>query len=526
MNRVVLSTAAALFLLGGSIFLYKHVSLGMALWPDPSARVWRIDFGMTVRGDGRPAQIELAIPESDERQNVLDEESIDDGLALRIVDDEKGRRAIWSGRIDGTRHLAYGVRIHIPRAEVEIDAERVGLVPAPRGRRPAPKPSPEVQSLLKELGMADGEDPEAIIASSFSFVVHDIETAANGSDDPRIVLRTREGSNEGKTRLLLDLLRGAGVESRLASGVRLRSRGQSWIERFVEAAADGRAVPLIVSSERPNDFPANFLLLKRGEGEVLQTQGLQASSFDVSVLRETLPPDEMAAFVAPHNPFWRAISLYRLPIETRRILSILLVIPLAALVAAGYRNLVGVRTFGTFMPLLLALSLYETNVVIGVLLVAVCLAVGVFGRLLLDRLRLLFVPRICLLLSLVILTVTSLAQIGYAWGGRELMGGLLFPIVILAMLIERISVNTMEEGMRSTAQLLIGSFGLSALVYPLFRSAGLGHLFLGFPELIFCVMACLVLMGGYTGYRVAELVRFRSLLDAPEPGDAGPGSRA
>ncbi|MEZ4290173.1 MAG: UUP1 family membrane protein [Myxococcota bacterium] len=239
MNRVVLSTAAALFLLGGSIFLYKHVSLGMALWPDPSARVWRIDFGMTVRGDGRPAQIELAIPESDERQNVLDEESIDDGLALRIVDDEKGRRAIWSGRIDGTRHLAYGVRIHIPRAEVEIDAERVGLVPAPRGRRPAPKPSPEVQSLLKELGMADGEDPEAIIASSFSFVVHDIETAANGSDDPRIVLRTREGSNEGKTRLLLDLLRGAGVESRsprayaCAAGVRAGSNASSRRRRTV-----------------------------------------------------------------------------------------------------------------------------------------------------------------------------------------------------------------------------------------------------------------------------------------------------
>jgi hypothetical protein len=36
-----------------------------------------------------------------------------------------------------------------------------------------------------------------------------------------------------------------------------------------------------------------------------------------------------------------------------------------------------------------------------------------------------------------------------------------------------------------------------------------------FPELVFVVMGVLVLMGGYTGYRLAELVRFRMLTSAP-----------
>jgi hypothetical protein len=32
-----------------------------------------------------------------------------------------------------------------------------------------------------------------------------------------------------------------------------------------------------------------------------------------------------------------------------------------------------------------------------------------------------------------------------------------------------------------------------------------------FPELTFCAMGALVWIGGYTGYRVSDLLRFRSL---------------
>ena len=52
---------------------------------------------------------------------------------------------------------------------------------------------------------------------------------------------------------------------------------------------------------------------------------------------------------------------------------------------------------------------------------------------------------------------------------------------------------------------------LASLAYPIFRSATIGHLFFGFPELILCVMSGLVLVGGYTGYRLSELWRFRSM---------------
>ena len=53
-------------------------------------------------------------------------------------------------------------------------------------------------------------------------------------------------------------------------------------------------------------------------------------------------------------------------------------------------------------------------------------------------------------------------------------------------------------------------------VYPVLRDPTAEYVMFSFPELTFCVMGVLVWIGGYTGYRLLDLVRFRSF--------AGPGS--
>lgn len=520
MNRAVIWTAAVLILLGGSTFLYKHLVLGMELRLDPRARVWRVEMEVTALGQNRRGRIELTVPRADDQQVLLDEQTFDDGLDYLLNEKtERGRdrfgperRATWSGPIEETKSVAYTFRVHLPELPEDTPLGSLGP-PPPEEKKRRPAVAPPIAELLERLGVEQGDDSDAIIASSFGFVAHEIESVNGGSDDPRIALRAREGSEIGKSRLLVALLQGAGVDARIATGVKLRSAGRVDTTRFVEAWTRGEWVPLMVSSESPSDFPSDFVVIARGDRPLVATNGITNSHLDLQVIRESLRPSELASFVSPKSPFWRAMSLYRLPIETQSILRILLLIPIAVLIAAAFRNLIGIRTFGTFMPLLIALSLRETTLSTGLLLVSAVLSAGVVSRLLLDRLRLLFVPRICLLLCVVILFVTALAQLGYEVGGRGLMSGLLFPIVIFAMLIERISVTTLEEGWQSSLKLMAGSFLLSAIAYPIFRSEWLTYIFFGFPELILCVMGALVLIGGYTGYRVAELWRFRSLVD-------------
>ncbi len=157
------------------------------------------------------------------------------------------------------------------------------------------------------------------------------------------------------------------------------------------------------------------------------------------------------------------------------------------------------------------MALRGTPLLIGLALVALVMAVGVFGRVALDRLRLLMVPRLSILLCLVVLCATGFALFGEAAETRDFYGAVLFPIVILTMLIERFSVSMAEEGPREALVQAGYSLLVAMAIYPVFRSPLAEHLMFSFPELVVLVSGLLVWIGGYTGYRVADLLRFREL---------------
>ncbi|MEM9175310.1 MAG: UUP1 family membrane protein [Myxococcota bacterium] len=520
MRSSVLISALALCGLGLGLFLWKHVQHDMPIVPDPSARVWRLDWTIPYEATSTRTRIEFLLPEATPSQAIVDEYADAGGLRFAVENRDGTRVALWEGNADsGEIALGYSVRVHLP--------ERTGARP-PRlpergpatARRPEPPVDPAVARLLDRLGVDPEDDPAARVAQLFAFVANEIEAVDVGPRDPRYVLANREGDTEGRHVLLRTLLRAAGLDAQLRRGLRLPRRGSAEVETFVEVAGGDLRRRLSIEERHPNTFPEDFVVLSGANRPLITARGAITGETRIDVLREERPPDEMASFVAPSNAFLRATTLYRLPVATREVLRVLLVVPFAVLIAALFRNLVGLRTFGTFMPVLIGLSIRDLGLTAGFLLIGGCLALGVVGRLALDRLRLLFVPRVCLLLCLVILTVTALAQVGHAYGLRDLGQGLLFPIVILAMLIERISVSTLEEGWLSSARLLAGSLVVGGATYPIFRSETLAYLFFGFPELVLVVMGLLVAVGGYTGYRLAELWRFRSFLAAEENGGA------
>ncbi|MEZ5504602.1 MAG: 7TM domain-containing protein [Gammaproteobacteria bacterium] len=49
-------------------------------------------------------------------------------------------------------------------------------------------------------------------------------------------------------------------------------------------------------------------------------------------------------------------SLFALPVQTQNVYRIILMVPLGALVIVVLRNLIGLATFRTFMPILVAMA--------------------------------------------------------------------------------------------------------------------------------------------------------------------------
>jgi hypothetical protein len=372
-----------------------------------------------------------------------------------------------------------------------------------------PVSAPEVKKLVASMSLPpDAADRARLI---FAFVADEVAETPHGSEDALLALSAREGRPEGRVRLLVTLLRAAGIPARPVAGLRLASEAPPervvWSEAWL---ADGW-VPLAPGTDGPGQDPIQTVLLRRDGVALVEATGVEAISHRWRALREHLRPNELAAMMVPTNPLLARLSLYRLPVETQSALRALLLLPLGALVVSLFRNVIGVPTFGTFMPVLIALALRSTSLGPGLAMVVAVIAIGIAGRLALERLRLLLVPRLSVLLCLVVLAVVALALFGSGAEMHDFLGGVLLPMVILTMLIERVSVTLAEEGTRTALTQAGWSTVVAVAAYPLFNSMRAEHLMFGFPELVLVVIGALIWIGGYTGYRAMDLIRFRAL---------------
>jgi len=189
----------------------------------------------------------------------------------------------------------------------------------------------------------------------------------------------------------------------------------------------------------------------------------------------------------------------------------LLMIPIGALVMVVMRNIVGIDAFGTFMPVLIALAFRETKLLWGIVLFSVLVALGLSIRFLLERLRLLLVPRLSAVLIVVVLLMLMISLVSHKLGMETGLSVALFPMVIIAMTIERMSVVWEERGPGDAMRAGGGSLFVATIAYIFMGLGWLEHLIFTFPELLLVVLALVLLAGRYTGYRLTEIGRFKAL---------------
>jgi hypothetical protein len=187
-------------------------------------------------------------------------------------------------------------------------------------------------------------------------------------------------------------------------------------------------------------------------------------------------------------------------------------IPIGAFIMVLMRNVVGIDAFGTFMPVLIALAFRETQLLWGVILFSVLVALGLSIRFLLERLRLLLVPRLSAVLIVVVLLMLVISIVSHQLGMETGLSVALFPMVIIAMTIERMSVVWEERGPVDAMRAGAGSMLVAIVAYLVMGLPWLEHLVITFPELLLIVLAAVLLLGRYTGYRLSELTRFEAII--------------
>ena len=109
-------------------------------------------------------------------------------------------------------------------------------------------------------------------------------------------------------------------------------------------------------------------------------------------------------------------SIFGLPIRTQAVYAVLLTIPIGAFVMVILRNIVGLESFGTFLPVLVALSFRETELIWGLALFTLLVSLGLSIRFLLERLRLLLVPRLTAVLIVVVILMLMVSVLAHRLG--------------------------------------------------------------------------------------------------------------
>ena len=289
--------------------------------------------------------------------------------------------------------------------------------------------------------------------------------------DAAEALTRRKAAGIGRARAMVALFRIAKIPARLICGFVLSETPQAQTHFWVEAYVDKNWAPFDPENGYRFTLPDHFIALRRGGSEILRIPGGALRSQKYAITHIVTPPGFEA--IGAKNPL-RILDLSRLPVANQNALVMLLMLPVGALVTTFVRNVVGIRTFGTFTPTLLALATVYTDWQTAVLIFIVVVAIGIGGRALLPNLKLMRVPRLSVVFTLVAmimtLTVSALDYIHFTPVGHVV----LLPLVILTTIIDRV----LYPGRRKRHAYCDGPSGLDhrscICMFPAFSVATLG----------------------------------------------------
>lgn len=494
--------------LGGGLACYKSVKLGVPFWLGEQVYDWQIEARVTFLATRKPVEARLSLPAIADTTKTRQQESGSLGYSYNTEHDGGEVTAIWSAKDrEDNQTLYYRIRL----SEV-----------ADGGGEPIPadKPEPGHPGLSGALGKAADsivsraksitDNPDSLFVSFFSQLQSD-------QSSQEVVLLKRHYEKEFKAdaliRMGIDLLELSGVPARIAYGVPLSEETALQSPVTLVEYYDG-AYWEVRDPAQPGTLldGRTMFVWHRGGGPLLDVTGGENSKVVFTVAKDRIPLASLTDL--SQSPLFVS-TILGLPLSERAVFRYIVLIPLGAFVVVLLRNIVGISTLGTFMPVLLALALLEIPLGRALVMFAVLIGVGLWFRFLLSRLNLLVVPRVAACVVIVTLLMMLMSVVSHRMGVSGGVQITLFPMIILAWTIERMSLIWEEEGKRSAITQVGGSVMVAVCAYLFMKIGQIRYWSFYFPELLLVLLAGILLIGRYTGYRLSELIRFKTFPSSP-----------
>ncbi|MEQ3696832.1 MAG: inactive transglutaminase family protein [Pseudomonadales bacterium] len=489
---------AALIVVGLFTSWNRHAQNGIPLLPDYDREVWEVEARIEFTALDRPVLASLALPETNQPGfRLIREASSSPDFGMTYQQTPYGRRAEWSKR------TAVGEQTLFYRAQFLVDPTNQDLPPPV-----LPLAAPKLNLIGPERLAAESLKEAAFERSSnaLSFGRELVKLLNDPNNQNRALLRSRYS----QLNVLSTLLTETQISNRLVGVLSLEDgRRRQPIEGMLQLWT-GAEWLLFDPSTQQFSALGQVLVWDASIGSLLDVNGGRSSRVSFSMISQDVTPTEAVASVNQASEPWN-LSIHSLPLEQQAMFKTIMLIPVGALIVAFLRIMVGLKTSGTFMPILIAMAFVQTELKVGIIGLVVIVGVGLIIRGYLSRLNLLLVARISAVIIAVILMISSFAVLAYHLNLSQGLSITLFPMIILAWTIERMSILWEEDGWREVARQSAGSLFTAVIVYLAMTNDVIRYLSFNFIGLQLVILAFILMLGNYTGYRLSELTRFYPL---------------
>lgn len=500
-QRHLYGLITALLVIGFSLFFYRHHVLDVPFTDTENINSWMIEANLHFIAEPNvPVKASFNIPYLPPNFTILDEYFVAQNYGITTSLNGYNREVVWSLRRATAKNQslyyravvretdnappALGKPPHIKPILLDENQNIAVTAITKQAREVSADIQTFAQATLTELNKKSG-NAKLLVGNQFDDV-HLVDAAMlilNQAKIPAIPIQGLHLVEQNKANIALYL----GVYN-----------GQEWIYLNPKTSATG--------------FPKNFLCWQYGTQPLFNVSGGKKAQFTLTIS----PTPINALSIAKTHGLQTESQLLRfsplqLPIHVQETYKILLTLPIGAFIILLLRNFIGLKTFGTFMPVLIALAFRETHVVLGVSLFTLLVSLGLMARFYLEKLRLLLVPRLAAILTVVVLLMLMLSIISQNLGLESGLSAALFPMVILTMTIERMCISWDERGASDALKSGTGSMLAAIIAYFAMSYQPLQYLIFAFPELLLIILALNLWFGQYRGYRLFELMRFNAL---------------
>ncbi len=487
-----------LILAGIALSLFRHQSYGVPWTPGETRQVWDIEARIEFNAQGTPVKASLAAPHTQNGFTLVGESSSSPGYGVSYVNTESGRRAEWS-----IRH-ALGAQTIYYKAQFLVDPQaKVEAIP-PSGDIVKPTfDGPTEAAVAALIAVANQRSADDVtFARELVKAIND-----NESQNASLIL-----NNMSKVEAIDKLLAYAQVPGKVVGVIELEDGRRRQTIQHMNQVWNGSKWVLFNPESAQQVIAENILVWDESNISLLDLMGGQNSQVHFSMIALEVTPQQATDDKVEADGLIN-FSIHSLPLEEQAMFKTIMLIPIGALIVVFLRVIIGLKTSGTFMPVLIAVAFVQTQLVTGIVGFLLIVGTGLVIRSYLSRLNLLLVARISAVIITVIMIISVFTVVAFKIGLTEGLSITFFPMIILSWTIERMSILWEEEGAKEVVLQGGGSLLTAVLVYLAMTNPYIQHLTFNFIGLQLIVLAGILLLGTYTGYRLTELRRFKPLAE-------------